>query len=82
MTLTTYFEIDGKELLARAKQLEAEGYERVSVVDQQRADELAELYREIGREVVTLRGAVPEKGQECDACLTDPRLITLFVRKK
>ena len=34
-----------------------------------RADELVELYRELGQEVVVLPGAVPEQGQECDTCL-------------
>ena len=43
---------------SREKQLEegrrllAEGYERASIVDEARAEELTELYREIGHEVV------------------------------
>ena len=70
------------DLLARARQLTAEGYERMSVVDAARGEELAELYEELGHEVVTLPGAVPEEGQECAECLEAPGIVTLFVRKR
>jgi len=72
----------GVDLLARARELLAEGYERMSVVDAARGEELAELYRELGHEVVTLEGAVPEAGQECAECLDALGLVTLFVRKR
>ncbi len=78
----TSFEDGTRELLERARRLTAEGYERASVVDETRADELAELYEEIGHDVVVLQGAVQGEGQACNACLLDPGLVTLFVRKK
>jgi hypothetical protein len=59
-----------------------EGYDRASVVDEARADELAELYDEIGHDVVVLRGAVQGEGVDCHACLLEPGLVTLFVRKR
>jgi len=71
-----------EELRERARRLIAEGYERASVVDAGRADELVEMYREIGQEVVVLSGAVPDATQECDGCLADPGLVTLFVRRR
>ena len=52
------------------------------MVDATRGEELAELYEELGNEVVVLRGAVPAEGQECAECLTGPGLVTLFVRKR
>jgi hypothetical protein len=51
-------------------------------VDEARADELAELYDEIGHDVVVLRGAVQGEGVDCHACLLEPGLVTLFVRKR
>jgi hypothetical protein len=78
----TSFEDETRELLKRARQLAAEGYERASVVDEARADELAELYEEIGHDVVVLQGAVQGEGQACHACLMDPGLVTIFVRKR
>ena len=72
----------GTDLLARARQLMTDGYERMSVVDAARSEELTELYEELGHEVVTLAGAVPEEGQECAECLDAPGLVTLFVRKR
>lgn len=68
-------------LLARARTLEAEGYERMSIVDAGRARELADLYEELGHDVVVLEGAVPPGDLDCDACLGLPGLVTLFVRK-
>ncbi|MHC4218696.1 MAG: hypothetical protein ACYSU7_09610 [Planctomycetota bacterium] len=78
----TSFERETRELLERARQLAAEGYERASVVDETRADELAELYDEIGHDVVVLPGAVQGEGIDCHACLQEPGLVTLYVRKK
>ena len=78
----TSFEDETRELLERARQLAAEGYERASVVDETRADELAELYDEIGHDVVVLEGAVQGDPQDCHACLLEPGLVTLFVRKR
>jgi hypothetical protein len=78
----TSFEDETRELLERARQLAAEGYERASVVDETRADELAELYDEIGHDVVLVRGAVQGEGVDCHACLAEPGLVTLFVRKR
>ena len=78
----TSFEHETRELLARARSLEAEGYERASVVDETRADELTEFYEEIGHDVVVLRGAVQGEGTDCRACLAEPGLVTLFVRKR
>lgn len=72
----------GRTLLARARALEAEGYERMSIVDASRARELASLYEELGHEVVVLDGAVPPANLACDACLGMPGLVTLFVRKR
>jgi len=68
-------------LLDRARELEAQGYERGSVVDASRRDELLELYRELGREVVVLEGAVPPDGQECTECLVGANLVTFFIKK-
>jgi hypothetical protein len=82
MTSSDEFERQTRALLEQAKQLEAEGYERASVVDEARADELAELYDEIGHDCVVLRGAVQGEGAECQACLTDPGVVTLYVRKR
>jgi hypothetical protein len=76
------FERATRELLAKARQLEAEGYSRASVVDEARADELAQLYDEIGHDCVVLRGAVQGEGAECHACLVDPGVVTLYVRKR
>ncbi len=78
----TSSEDETRALLERARQLVEEGYERASVVDEARADELAELYEEIGHDVVVLRGAVQGEGQECQACLLEPGVVTLFVRKR
>jgi hypothetical protein len=78
----TSFEDRTRELLARARSLEADGYERASVVDETRADELAELYEEIGHDVVVVKGAVQGEGIDCHACLLEPGLVTLYVRKK
>ncbi|MHC4414332.1 MAG: hypothetical protein ACYS0G_03510 [Planctomycetota bacterium] len=78
----TSSEAETEALLARARHLVAEGYERASVVDASRAGELAELYDEIGHDVVVLQGAVHGEGQECHACLLEPGLVTLFVRKR
>ena len=68
-------------LLARARELEAQGYERGSVVDIARRDELLELYAELGQEVVVLEGAVPPDGQECTECLIDANLVTFFIKR-
>ena len=78
----TSFERQAGELLARARRLADEGYERATVVDESRADELTELYEEIGNDVVVLPGAVHGEGQECHACLLEPGVVTLFVRKR
>jgi len=78
----TSSDLDEVALRARARELTAQGYERMSVVDATRGDELAELYEELGNEVVVLRGAVPVEGQECAECLSDPGVVTLFVRKR
>jgi hypothetical protein len=78
----TSSEDETRELLGRARQLLDEGYDRASVVDEARADELAELYDEIGHDVVVLRGAVQGEGVDCHACLLEPGLVTLFVRKR
>jgi hypothetical protein len=72
----------GKDLLERARRLVAQGYERASVVDEARADELTELYEEIGQEVAVVVGAITGEGEECHACLAEPGLVTLFVRKR
>ena len=50
-------------------------------MDAHRADELRELYEEIGHEVVVLQGAIRDEGEECHECLDSPGLVTLFVRK-
>jgi hypothetical protein len=78
----TSSEDETRLLLDRARQLVDEGYERASVVDETRADELAELYEEIGHDVEVLRGAVQGEGLDCHACLLEPGLVTLFVRKR
>ena len=78
----TSSDLDDAALRARARELTAQGYERMSVVDATRGEELAELYEELGNEVVVLLGAVPAEGQECTECLSDPGLVTLFVRKR
>ena len=78
----TSFEDETRELLSRARSLEAEGYERASVVDETRADELTEFYEEIGHDVVVLQGAVQGEGVDCHACLLEPGVVTLFVRKR
>ena len=78
----TSSEDETRELLEQARQLVEQGYERASVVDEGRADELAELYEEIGHDVVVLRGAVQGETQECQACLLEPGVVTLFVRKR
>ncbi|MHC4141515.1 MAG: hypothetical protein ACYTEI_15370 [Planctomycetota bacterium] len=78
----TSSEDETRELRERARQLLDEGYDRASVVDEARADELAELYDEIGHDVVVLRGAVQGEGVDCHACLLEPGLVTLFVRKR
>ena len=65
----TSSEHQSQDLREQARSLIGEGYERASIVDRARADELVELYRELGQEVVVLPGAVPEQGQECDTCL-------------
>ncbi len=69
-------------LRARARELIAQGYERMSVVDGSRARELGALYEELGHEVVILKGAVPAGDAACDVCLIGPGLFTLFVRKR
>jgi len=69
-------------LRARARELVAEGYERMSIVDGSRAKELAALYEELGHEVMVLKGGVPPGDAECDVCLIGPGLFTLFVRKR
>lgn len=71
-----------RELLERARRLLAEGYRRASVVDAARAAELSELYEETGQEVVVVQGAVPDEGQDCQECLADPGLATLFTRRR
>jgi hypothetical protein len=71
-----------RAVLERARQLVEKGYERASVVDEGRADELAELYEEIGHDVVVVEGAVQGEGIDCHACLLEPGLVTLFVRKR
>jgi hypothetical protein len=76
------FEQQARQLLERARQLEAEGYERASVVDAMRADELAAFYDEIDHDAVVLRGAVQGEGAECHACLQEPGLFTIYVRKR
>jgi hypothetical protein len=78
----TSSEGETRQLLARARELYAEGYERASVVDEARAAELAELYDEIGHDVVVLAGAVQGEGENCHACLLEPGVVTLFVRKR
>ena len=78
----TSSDLNDAALLARARELIAQGYERMSVVDATRGEEFTELYEELGNEVVVLRGAVPAEGQECTECLNDPGLVTLFVRKR
>ena len=78
----TSSDLNDAALLTRARELTAQGYERMSVVDATRGEELAELYEELGNEVVVLRGAVPAEGQECAECLSGPGLVTLFVRKR
>jgi len=69
-------------LRARARELVAQGYERMSIVDGSRARELAALYEELGQEVVVLKGAVPPDDAACDVCLVGPGLFTLYVRKR
>jgi hypothetical protein len=71
----------GEDLRRQARRLVADGYERTSVVDATRAEELVELYEELGHEVVVLPGAIVPEDQECDGCLDEPDLVTLFVRK-
>jgi len=71
-----------KDLLSLAQELIAKGYERMSVVDAARGEELAELYEELGHEVVTLPGAVPEENQECAECLDASGIVTIFVKKR
>lgn len=78
----TSSEATRQALRERARQLIAEGYERASVVDASRADELVETYREIGQDVVVVRGAIPDETQECEGCLDDPDLVTLFVKRR
>jgi len=70
-----------KELIARARELDAQGYERGSTVDRSRREELLELYEELGCEVVVLEGAVPAEGQDCTECLGGPDLVTFFIKK-
>jgi hypothetical protein len=74
-------ETSREKLLQEGRRLLAAGYERASIVDEARAEELAELYREIGHEVVVLEGAIVGQGHECHACLDASGLFTLFVRK-
>jgi hypothetical protein len=69
-------------LRARARELVAQGYERMSIVDGPRAKELAALYEELGNQVVVLKGAVPPDDAACDVCLIGPGVFTLFVRKR
>ena len=69
------------ELIARARELEAQGYERASVVDVSRQEELLELYAELGQDVVVLDGAVPESAEACSTCLGGPGLVTFFVKR-
>jgi hypothetical protein len=71
-----------KNLLEEAHRLESLGFQRMSVVETARAEELRDLYEEIGHEVVILEGALPEEGHECDACLAAPGLVTVFVKKR
>ena len=75
-------ESERDELLDKARRLVARGYERASIVDQARAEELAALYEEIGHDVIVLQSAITGQGDECHACLDAPGLFTLFVRKR
>ena len=79
--MTSKIATERKELIARARDLEAQGYERGSIVDISRRDELLELNEELGREVVVLDGAVPEDGRDCIECLGGPNLVTFFIKK-
>ena len=69
------------DLLARGRELEAQGYERASVVDAARRDELVELYAELGQDVVVVEGAVPEDEAACSTCLGGPGLVTIYVKR-
>jgi len=69
-------------LRARARELVAQGYERMSIVDGSRARELAALYEELGHQVVVLKGAVPPDDAACDVCLLGSGLFTLYVRRR
>ena len=73
--------LDRDALVARAREFEAQGYQRGSVVDISRKEELLELYEELGQDVVVLDGAVPEEGQDCTECLGDPNLITFYIKR-
>ena len=55
--------------MTRKEKLEAEGWERASVLDEARLEEVVALYREIGYEVRTFPFDPKEDGcGECDIC--------------
>jgi hypothetical protein len=68
-------------LRERADELTAQGYRQAVVQDKARAQELVDLYREIGYDVEVLEGAVPGDPGQCQSCLEEPGLVTLFIRE-
>jgi len=67
---------------ARQKELEAQGWERRTTIDEPRLGELVALYRSIGFDV-HLEPFVPA-GEECDQCMAaEPeRFKTIYVRPR
>ena len=66
----------------RREELEREGWERKTVIDEPRLSELAALYESLGFEVL-LEPLVPDD-EECSACMAaDPdRFKTIYVRRR
>lgn len=62
----------------------AEGWERRFITDATRADEVLELYRELGYEVCADPVEPSELGEECDDCQLAllAQLKTIYTRRK